>query len=352
MKQHQPLPMCIHSTMPAAEQMTLAEEIIQSLRKHINENQFNDAISALQTGIAVISDQKAHDYILSNAVTILTSTGNIIAKCAAECKDINTKIRFLKQATQVYKLATHYYAHLDKLSHAASCHLSLLLLYDSLIQVCEPKEAEEYREELLEDAGPLLRYYANDTDTTKCDTLAKLVKRNSIKPDIKINFAEVLSNGKAVLTKYHANPKSVSTEELQQGKLSLETAISAIEDDGMEILKSCCYQLVKFNYSLAMRLDDDSNGFEHLNIAISLMRYVDFGNDERTLELTRATCNLMRGFVFFERNNDRKASRTYFQKAHSIFARYGLQHHIDEIKKKFPDIDKADESEQNQFSFK
>lgn len=351
-QQQQPSPICIHSTMPAAEQMALAEQIIQSVRQYVNENHFNSAISALQAGMALISDQKAHEYILSNAVTILTKTGNIIAKCANESKVVDTKIRFLKQASLVYKLALQYYADLNKFAHAASCHLSLLLLYDSLIAVCEPNEAEEYRKELLEDAGPVLRYYADHTDIKKRDIVATLVKRHSIKPAIKINFAKVLTKCNAVLIRYHANPKSVSTEELQRGKSLLETAVNAIENDDIEILKSCCYQLVKFNYSLAVRLDDDANSFKHLNLAISLMRYVDFGNDERTQELTQATCNQMRGFVFFERNNDRKASRAYFQKANATFARYGLQHHIDQIKKKFPDIDEAeaDESEKNQFS--
>jgi len=350
MKQQQQLPICIHSTMPAAEQMTQAEQIIQSVRKHVAKNQFSEAISALQTGMAIISNEKAHDYILSNAVTILTRTGSIIAKCAAECKDVEPKIRFLKQASQVYKLATRYYAGLNKFAHAASCHLSLLLLYDSLIQVCEPKEAEEYREELLEDSGPVLRYYADHTDTSKRDIVANLVMRHSVKPDIKVNFPEVLSKCQAVLTRYHANPKSVSTEELLTCKSSLETAVNVMEANDVEILKSCCYQLIKVNYSLAVRLDDDTNGFKYLNMAISLMRYADFGNDERTKELTHATCNLMRGFVFFERNNGRNASRAYFQKAHSIFARYELHHHINKIKEKFPDIDNTDESSQNQAS--
>ncbi len=278
-------------------------------------------------------------------MTILTNTGNIIAKCAAECKDTATKIRFLKQAVQVYTLAHRFYADLGQFSSAASCHLNLLLLYESLIQVCAPKEAAVYRQQLLDDAGPVLRYYANHTDTTKREIIATLVKRYALTPVIKVNFDEVLLKCKKVLTRYHTNPKSISTEELERCKLSLENAISAIENDDIENLKACCYQLVKFNYSLAMRLDDQNNYFKHLTMAISLMRFVDFGNDERTQELCEAACNQMRGFVFFERSNDRKVSRAYFERAHPIFARYGLQRHIDEIKKKFPDIDKP---EQNQ----
>lgn len=337
------------STMPPNDQMALAKAIISTFRKEIDAQNYDVGIVFLQKNFVLLTENDAQRYVQNNTVKMLADIGNSLSQHANNTKDEKSKIITLKSSGAAFKLAIRYYADLDNFAFGAICHLNLLLIYDQLIQICPKEDSARYREILLDEATPVLRYFTGVNDIAKKDKIHQLIEKYSDKTEHKIpigvDFKAALAEGRKLINRCQVDRTAVSTKELLECKKSLERAIDSVDNANSEDLQSCCYQLIKINYTLAYRLDSKENGYGYLNMALALMRYVDFGQGDRVAKLYHATCSYMCGQVFFQRNNNHDLARAHFANAYPILRQYKMHWQAKEIKQQFPDIELIVEQE-------
>ncbi len=312
----------ISSYFSVAGQEKLCLATMSEVKKLVLADNYDDVAIIIARTLDRLSDTRCANTFTAYAAEIMIAGGTAIALKAADEPCQHKKM--LDQATRCFEVALVYSNQLKIESSVALCYLHLGIIREQLMELCDTSEKEHLRQAVLYNANKALSYYRSTPDSAMCQSLNRMIKKNT--PFVYIapfsRAEKIFSDAKKIFFRFQRNPNSVTIKELIFTQVLLDRLLEELPAESHQMKEYCHFALTKVHYSIAVVTTNFESAMEHLNVAEDHLNSAKLGDTERSTDLLGASLLHMKGKVLLRFKKHKEEAVVALKKAYSIYQQH------------------------------